>query len=61
MGNKFEKSIVAQGGSTISNSKNITRQNNNNNSVKAQYTFIGFVLGILSSIIGSYIYEHFIK
>jgi hypothetical protein len=59
MRNGIEKSIVAQGRSTISN---VT--NNNTKSTKrirAESTIIGFVLGILTSIIASYIYDKLLQ
>lgn len=65
---KIEKSQVAMGGSTISNSMNTGNIKNakiNSNvelkKIKRKNLLIGFVLGILSSIVSSYIYDHYIK
>lgn len=59
MGNKIDKSIVAQGGSTISNATNITTKSKKR--IQAESTIIGFIIGILTSIISSYIYDNFLK
>jgi hypothetical protein len=59
MKKNIENSIVADQGSSISNSKNIT--NTNIRKIKTEYSIIGFILGVLASIIASYIYAHFIK
>ncbi len=59
MKNKIEKSVVAQGGSTISN---VTNNNEKNiKKIRTESTIIGFIIGILTSIIASYIYERFLK
>lgn len=56
---KINKSIVASGGSSISNSKNeITT---NVKSLKSKFTLIGFILGILSSLLASFIYDYLNK
>lgn len=52
---KIEKSIVASGGSTIINSKN--KISENVRKIKIKYTIIGFILGILSSLMASFIYD----
>jgi len=59
---KIEKSVVADGGSTITNVTNTSdNENINLRKIKTEYTIIGFVLGILSELIAMGIYEHFIK
>lgn len=59
MGNKIDKSIVAQGGSTISNVSNTNTKSTKR--IRTESTIIGFVIGILTSIIASYIYDNFLK
>jgi len=59
MENKISKSVVAQGGSKISNvtntnSKSIKR-------IRTESTIIGYIIGIVTSIIASYIYDNFMK
>jgi hypothetical protein len=48
---EVQGSIYANGGSTISNSRNF--HGNSLNTIKTKYTFLGFFLGILSSIIAN--------
>lgn len=53
---KIDKSIVASGGSSISNSKNEITTNAKR--LKTKFTLIGFILGILSSLVASFIYDY---
>lgn len=57
--NKIEKSIVATGGSTISNSKN--EVNEKLKKAKTKYSIIGFILGIISSLVSSFVYDYLTK
>lgn len=59
MQNKIDNSIVAQGGSSISNAQNINQKHINR--IKRESILIGFIVGVFSSVIANYIYEHFIK
>jgi hypothetical protein len=58
MEKKTENSVTAEGGSKISNVINASNTKTNLKKVKAEYTIIGFVLGIISELIASYIYHH---
>lgn len=53
--NKIKKSIVASGGSTIKNSRN--EVNEKMKKVKTKYSIIGFLVGVISSILSSYLYD----
>ena len=55
--NKIENSVVADKGSTISNVNNTVSTKR----IKTVSGVVGFILGIITSIIGSYIYENFLK
>ncbi|SMD44204.1 hypothetical protein SAMN00777080_2822 [Aquiflexum balticum DSM 16537] len=56
---KIDKSIVATGGSSISNSKNEIATKAKR--LKTKFTLIGFILGVLSSLVASYIYDYLTK
>ncbi len=60
MGNKINKSIVAQGGSSISNVSNKS-SDVNVAKIRTVSGIVGFVLGVVSSVVGSYLYETFIS
>ncbi|WP_291067448.1 MULTISPECIES: hypothetical protein [unclassified Empedobacter] len=65
---KAKNSQVATGGSTISNSNN-TSQNKNSHidnselikKVRKESMIISFIVGVLTSLVSSYIFEHFLK
>jgi hypothetical protein len=57
--NKIENSIVADGGSLITNARNTN--NIDIKKLKTKHTVIGFVLGVVSELVAILIYEHFIK
>ena len=61
MDNKIEKSVIAKGGSTVSGVNIQSNNQNNLRKVKAEYTLFGFILGIISELIASYIYYIFFK
>ena len=50
MNSKINNSVVAQGGSTISNV-------NNKKQIHKGSALLGFVLGIFSSVIGAYLFN----
>ena len=64
----IKNSQVATGGSTISNSNN-TSQNKNSNitnselvkKVRKESMIISFIVGVITSLVSSYIFEHFLK
>ncbi len=59
MRDEIKNSQVAQNGSTISNSKNQTTISLKR--IRTESAISGFISGIIAAIIGTYIYEHFIK
>jgi len=65
---EIQKSQVATEGGKITNSNNINDNENSsmNNSamikkIRTESVIISFIVGLLSSIVGSYLYEHFMK
>jgi hypothetical protein len=59
MSQDVRHSQFADRGSTISESKNQT--NISINRVRAESAIISFIVGTLSAIVASYVYEHFLK
>jgi hypothetical protein len=59
MKNKIDTSIVAQDHSTISNVTN--RNNKSTKRIRTESIIFGFIMGVVSSIVASFIYDHFIK
>ncbi len=54
-----KNSIVADRGSIVSNSKNETKISINK--IRSESAIISFIVGTLSSIIASYVFEHWLK
>lgn len=61
MKKQISQSIVAQDNSEISNAKMSIKKDKSITVNKAKYTVFGFLLGVLSSIIATIVYENFIK
>lgn len=59
MASNIQNSQVAENGSFISNSKNQT--NISINRIRTESAIISFIVGTLSAIAASYVYEHFFK
>lgn len=59
MADKINKSEVADRGSSISNSKNQT--DISIKKIRKESIIISFIVGTLTSIAASYVYEHWIK
>lgn len=59
MANRIENSQLADRGSSISASKNITTISMKK--IRTETAIISFIVGTLSSIAASYVYEHFVK
>lgn len=64
----FKNSQVATGGSSISHSNNSNENSNSNinnseliKKVRKESVIISFIVGVLTSLVSSYIFEHFFK
>ncbi|GAB4184004.1 MAG: hypothetical protein Tsb002_06570 [Wenzhouxiangellaceae bacterium] len=54
-------SIVASGRSAVNNSNNFMNNRVFNNRLKKKYSILGFIAGVASSVISSYIYDYITK
>lgn len=59
MSKSIQNSQVAQGKSKISNSKNEVQITTNR--IRKEAIIISFTVGFLSSLLASYLFEHFLK
>lgn len=59
MSKKIENSQVAEGGSKISNSNNEIQITTNK--IRKEAMIISFIVGFISSLLASYLFEHFLK
>lgn len=59
MTQEIKGSQVADRGSTISNSKNET--NISIKRIRAESAIISLIVGIVSSVVASYVYDHFFR
>lgn len=59
MGNKIENSQVADRNSSIQNSENKTTISVKK--IRTEAAIISFIVSVLSTIVASYVYDHYLK
>lgn len=59
MSKRIENSQVAEGSSKISNSNNEIQITTNK--IRKEAMIISFIVGFISSLLASYLFEHFLK